>query len=187
MSRIEFKKPGFTSVGMVLLIGFTALGLGWSELECLSAPKTALKVSVSDASEVQNYATSIGETDLEGVDTTPSEAEEELDRLALASQTHAINAREYFYNRKYWKAIGEAKKAIELNPQNLDAYDVRDRSYRKLGIRRKKREVMIQGVVCDVRTGNPFPAGMTRRERRELLSSETDITGMRITDAPIGR
>lgn len=176
--RISSRNTVLTSVGMALLVGFSVLGFGWNKLESLIfAPKPTLQESVSPASD---------QTSLSGDEADAStEEEEEIDRLALASQTHAVNAWGFLDKRQYWKAVGEAKRAIKLDPQNFDAYDVRDRAYRKLGIHNKKREVVIQGVMCDVRTGMKLlPAGMTRKERRELLSNETDITGMRITDVP---
>lgn len=189
---IGARKTALTSVGLVMFIGFAALGVGWSRLESIwfdgfGGGRASLQQNVSarpsrgdsveDDSEKAGPDKSIEEL-------TPEE--EEQNRLKQLAQTHTIDAWEFLEDRKYWKAIREAQTAIKIDPQCFDAFDVRDRAFKKLGIFRRKREIMIQGVMCDVRTGVPIDAGMTKKERRELLSNETDSFGMRgVTDRPL--
>jgi len=193
--RVSSQKAALTSVGLMMFLGFAGLGFGWNSLESIwldsswpdgfGARKHAIKPP--DATEEALVrAIPLGESpeyahQTEFDQLTPEE--EEQNRLEQLAQTHAVTAFEYLDNGRYRKAISEAKKAIKINPQNFDAYDVRDRAYKKLGIHQKKREVMVRGVICDL-SGEPLSAGMTKKERREFLSEETDLSGMGITGPP---
>lgn len=190
---IGSRKTALTSVGLAMFIGFSALGVGWSSLESIwlngfgagrhSPHRVSVESGRADNVEDEPVMAELG-TDRSVEELTPEEKEQ--DRLKQLAQTHTIDAWEFLEDRKYWRAIREAQTAIKIDPQCFDAYDVRDRAFKKLGISRKKREIMIQGVMCNVRTGVPIDAGMTKKERRELLSKETDLFGMRgITDRPL--
>jgi|AGTN01.1.fsa_nt_gi hypothetical protein len=189
-----------SSAGTALVIGFSVLGLAWLELPSSSGcllddSNAACTCQCEPAGNDKNEAPLSGEkramqkfnaADIpispRGV---PTLAEEEANRLTASSRAHALKAGDYAAAGKPWMAIKEAKKAIRLDPQNLDAYSVRDDAYAKLGIHKKKREVVIQGRVCDASTLRELT--INERDRRKMVSNGDDKYGLTvgITDKPL--
>src|SRR5262249_17662194 len=157
-----------------------ALGLAWNEIESVgiwfSTEAQAAPRSLDNAKNAvaEPFAESVDQKSVPEKpcpddvrlpkSSTDDYASEEERITTEASLKHSIKGWGYWSKKKYWKAIKEANKAIKINPQNYDAYDCLDRSYAKLGIYRKKRYLMIQGQVCDIRSEDSLI--LSKKERR---------------------